>query len=57
MVVLRAFIYAIAVFIALGIIAILVAGIMRILYAIVHRREKKESIKSAAETKTVSGEN
>jgi hypothetical protein len=39
---LRAFIYAVIVFVALGVIALIVAGIMRILYSIVHKGEKKE---------------
>jgi len=46
MVVLRALIYACAVFVALGLISLLVAGIMRILYLIIQRREKKTEVKN-----------
>lgn len=34
--------YTVAVFVALGLIALLVASIMGILYALVHRKGKKE---------------
>ncbi len=54
MVVIRALIYSIAVFIALGIIALIVAAIMRLLYAIVHRREKKEKAESPNKAKMAS---
>jgi hypothetical protein len=53
MVFLRALIYACAVFVALGIISILVAGLMRILYSIIQRREKKPEAKKA-EVNTIS---
>jgi hypothetical protein len=41
MVVLRAFIYALAVFASLALISLIVAGIMRLLFSIVHRGEKR----------------
>jgi hypothetical protein len=46
----RALIYAVAIFVALGIISLLVAGIMALLYSSVHRKEKKAP--DAAATKT-----
>ena len=39
--ILRAFIYSLAVFAGLAVIALLVAGMMMIIYSILHRREKK----------------
>ncbi len=54
MVVVRALIYSIAVFVALGIIALIVAGIMRIIYSIVHRGEKKIKEESPAVPKPAS---
>jgi hypothetical protein len=54
---LRALIYAAIVFAALGIISLIVAGIMRILYLIVHKNEKKakvENTESTVESKGVS---
>jgi hypothetical protein len=49
---LRALIYAVAIFVALGIIALIVAGIMKLLYSSVHRSEKQAP--DSVETKTVS---
>jgi len=39
--ILRAFIYSLAIFAGLAVIALLVAVIMMIIYAILHRSEKK----------------
>jgi hypothetical protein len=40
MVILRALLYAVAVFVGLGILSLMVALIMKILYAVVHKSEK-----------------
>jgi hypothetical protein len=39
--ILRAFLYSLAVFAGLAVIALLVAGMMMIMYSIIHRSEKK----------------
>jgi hypothetical protein len=49
--VLRSLIYAVAIFITLGIIALLVAGIMKIIYSIVHKGEKKGKAENESEAK------
>ena len=54
MVALRALIYAVAIFVALGIISLIVAAIMRIMYSIVHRKEKKPTSENKTEAKAVS---
>ena len=54
MIVLRAFIYAVAVFAMLAVISLIVAGIMRLLYSIVHKGEKKDKSGNKAEAKIVS---
>ncbi len=38
---LRALLYAVIIFVALGVISLVVAVIMKLLYSIVHRKEKK----------------
>ncbi len=38
---LRALLYAVIVFVGLGIISIIVAAIMKLIYSIVHRKENK----------------
>jgi hypothetical protein len=48
MVVMKALLYAVAIFVALGIISLIVAVIMRILYSIVHKSEKKNNIEVKA---------
>jgi hypothetical protein len=48
MIALRALIYAVAIFVALGIISLIVAVIMRVLYSIVHKSEKKENLEAKA---------
>jgi hypothetical protein len=40
MVVMRALLYAVAIFVALGVISLIVAVIMRIMYGILHKGEK-----------------
>jgi hypothetical protein len=39
--ILRAFLYSLAIFAGLAVIALLVAGMMMIMYSIIHRSEKK----------------
>ena len=39
--ILRAFLYSLAIFAGLAVIALLVAGMMMMMYAIIHRGEKK----------------
>jgi hypothetical protein len=48
MVALKALLYALAIFVALGIISLIVAVIMRINYSIVHKSEKKNSVEANA---------
>jgi hypothetical protein len=47
----RAFIFSMAVFFGLAVIAVLVACMMKVLYMIVHRKEKK--IHGGKDTETV----
>jgi hypothetical protein len=54
MVALRALLYAVAIFVALGIISLLVAVIMRILYSILHKGEKKGTDANKVEAKAAS---
>jgi hypothetical protein len=54
MVALRALLYALAVFAALALISLIVAGIMKLLFAILHRGEKKLEPENKAESATVS---
>jgi len=49
---LNAFIYAVIVFVTLGVIALVVAAIMRLMYAIVHGNRKKVGTENKAESKT-----
>jgi hypothetical protein len=49
--VLRSLIYSVAIFITLGIIALLVAGIMKIIYSMVHKGEKKVKEVNKSEAK------
>lgn len=51
MVVMRALLYAVAIFVALGVISLMVAVIMRILYGILHKGEKKTTVDSKPENK------
>lgn len=51
MIALRALIYAVAIFVALGIISLIVAAIMRIIYSIVHRKEKQPAAQNKTEAK------
>ena len=51
---LRALLYAVAIFVALGLISLIVAGIMRLLYSIVHKGEKKDKSENKAEAEIVS---
>jgi cell division protein FtsN len=51
---LRALIYAMAVFVALAVISLMVAGIMRLLYSIVHKGEKRPNPENNSETKIAS---
>ncbi len=46
---LRALPYAVIIFIALGVISLVVAAIMRLLYVIVHRKEPKAQGKAATQ--------
>ena len=46
---LRALIYALIVFVSLGIISIVVAAIMKLIYSIVHRKENKNEPKVASQ--------
>jgi preprotein translocase subunit YajC len=48
--ILRAFLYSLAVFAGLAVIALLVAGMMMFMYFIIHRSEKKSG--SGAEAKS-----
>ena len=48
--ILRAFLYSLAIFAGLTIIALLVAGIMMMMYSIIQRGEKKSQIAAAAKT-------
>jgi len=52
MIVLRAFIYAVAVFAMLAVISLIVAGIMRLLFSIVHRGEKRSGPENKPEAKS-----
>jgi hypothetical protein len=54
MVALRALLYALAVFAALALISLIVAGIMKMMYAILHRGEKKVEPEKRAESASVS---
>ncbi len=45
---LRALLYAVIIFISLGIISLIVAAIMKLLYFIVHRKENKTEDKLAS---------
>jgi|WetSurMetagenome_2_1015567.scaffolds.fasta_scaffold2604159_1 hypothetical protein len=54
MVALRALLYALAVFAALALISLIVAGIMKIMYAILHKGEKKVEPENKVESSTVS---
>ena len=54
MVVLRALLYALAVFVALGVIAMIVAAIMKLMYSAIHRNEAKAKPENKAENSTVS---
>ena len=40
---LRALLYAVIIFVALGIISLIVAAIMKLIYSIVHRKEDTEA--------------
>jgi hypothetical protein len=51
MVALRALLYALAIFVALGVIAMVVAAIMRLMYAVLHRGEKKAKSENKVEAK------
>jgi hypothetical protein len=53
MVALRPLLYAAIIFVALGVISLLVAVIMKIMYDIVHRKEKKPVVGNKVETKVV----
>ena len=55
MIALRALLYAVIVFVALGVIAMVVAVIMRLMYTIVHRGEKKAKAVNNAEGKVNPG--
>jgi uncharacterized membrane protein len=54
MVGLKALLYALAVFAALGLISLIVAVMMRIMYSILHKREKKSEPDKKLESGTVS---
>ncbi len=54
MVALRALIYAVAVFAALAVISLIVAGLMRLMYNIVHQGEKKDKAEDGADAKIAS---
>ena len=45
----RAFLFSLGIFIGLAVIALLVAGLMKIIFSVVHRSEKKSN--SATEAK------
>jgi hypothetical protein len=51
---LRALLYSLAVFAALAVISLMVAAIMRLMYAILHKSEKKAEAENKAESGTVS---
>jgi hypothetical protein len=44
----RAFLFSLAIFAGLAVIAVLVAGMMKIMYSILHRTEKKKYSNSDA---------
>jgi hypothetical protein len=49
----RALIYAVAVFVALGIIALIVAGVMKLLYTMVHKSETRTKNNTVIENKSI----
>lgn len=53
MVALRALLYALAIFVALGVISLIVAAIMRLIYGILHKSEKKTLVENKMETKSI----
>ena len=54
MVALRALLYAVAIFAALAVISLVVAGIMKLLYSILHKNEKKAAPENKPESGAVS---
>lgn len=46
----RAFLFSLALFACLAVISILVAAIMKLIYALVHRNENKKDIKLEAKS-------
>ena len=54
MVALRPLIYAVVIFVALGVISLFVAAIMKVMYSVVHRKEKKPTAENKVESKVVS---
>ena len=50
---LRPLIYAVVIFVALGVISLLVAVIMKIMYSVVHRKEKKPTSENKVESKSI----
>ncbi len=50
MVALKALLYAVVIFAALGVISLVVAGIMKLLYSILHKNETKTGPEKKAET-------
>jgi hypothetical protein len=50
----RALIYAVAVFAGLAVIALIVAGLMRLMYTMVHRSEKKDKPENNADANVAS---
>jgi hypothetical protein len=49
---LRALLYSVGVFVLLAIISLIIVGIMRLLYRIVHKEEKKVVLEKTIETKS-----
>jgi hypothetical protein len=50
MVALRALLYSVAVFAALAVISLIVAAIMRLMYAILHKNEKKSDSETSVDS-------